>query len=238
MKPNNQPVEKQFHHDRGMVDLHSIFHTIQGEGPFTGHRSIFVRLAGCNLMCPGCDTEYTQGRKKVMPEYVVKEVQKLPEVELIVLTGGEPFRQNILPLCQVLWDAGYNIQVETNGVRPIPSELAACSSSFGATKARFSVVVSPKTHVVHESIARIAIAYKYVLQAGNVDRDGLPIQALQNKVKRRVARPTRKDIPIYINPFDEKDDTKNRLNLDTTIRSCLQHGYTMGIQLHKFLNME
>jgi len=50
---NQQPIEKQFLHPKGDLEVHSIFLTIQGEGPFTGQRAVFVRLAGCNLQCPG-----------------------------------------------------------------------------------------------------------------------------------------------------------------------------------------
>jgi len=62
---NQQKPEPRAKGDGSILDFHSMFFTIQGEGPFAGHRSIFVRLAGCNLQCPGCDTEYTQGRSVV-----------------------------------------------------------------------------------------------------------------------------------------------------------------------------
>ena len=54
MKTNTQEPEK-IDRDRHL-DVHSIFHTIQGEGPYCGHPAVFIRLAGCNLQCPGCDT--------------------------------------------------------------------------------------------------------------------------------------------------------------------------------------
>lgn len=36
-----------------------MFASIQGEGPFTGRPSIFLRLGLCNLSCAWCDTPYT-----------------------------------------------------------------------------------------------------------------------------------------------------------------------------------
>lgn len=36
-----------------------MFASIQGEGPFTGRPSVFLRLGLCNLSCAWCDTPYT-----------------------------------------------------------------------------------------------------------------------------------------------------------------------------------
>lgn len=36
-----------------------MFASIQGEGPFTGRPSVFLRLGMCNLSCAWCDTPYT-----------------------------------------------------------------------------------------------------------------------------------------------------------------------------------
>ena len=54
---NKQPIEKREPSYEGTLQVHSIFKTIQGEGPFCGTPCVFVRLAGCNLQCPACDTD-------------------------------------------------------------------------------------------------------------------------------------------------------------------------------------
>ena len=53
---NGQPIEKVQRTFDGTLEVHSIFKTIQGEGPFCGTPAVFIRLAGCNLQCPWCDT--------------------------------------------------------------------------------------------------------------------------------------------------------------------------------------
>ena len=41
-----------------MLQLAEIFYSVQGEGTWTGTPAVFVRLAGCNLSCSFCDTDY------------------------------------------------------------------------------------------------------------------------------------------------------------------------------------
>ena len=238
MKPNTQPIEKPAFREDGAVDIHSIFYTLQGEGPFSGHRAVFVRLAGCNLQCPGCDTEYTAGRKTLDIHEIsilIKEVAA-PSARkpLVVITGGEPFRQNLFPLVTNLFSEGYQVQVETNGV------LAPAKDLPVLTAAGLKVIVSPKTSRIHPIWGHYAAAFKYVLQEGNVvEEDLLPLQALMHKAAPHVARPP--DFyrgPIYVNPMDEKDPAKNQANLELVARAALRHGYIAGVQMHKYMNLE
>jgi 7-carboxy-7-deazaguanine synthase len=240
MQLNTQPVEKPAPAGRGTIDLHSIFYTLQGEGPFTGRRSVFIRLAGCNLQCPGCDTEYTQGRQEVFPEEIIyRAIKAIPahhtnRPPLIVITGGEPFRQDIFKLTTSFIAAGFPVQVETNGV------LAPANGLATMVAAGVRIVVSPKTSRIHAAWGEYAFAFKYVLQEGNVlEEDLLPIQALMHKATPHVARPPAGFRgPIYVNPMDEKDPVRNQLNLELVSRAALRHGYTAGVQLHKYLNLE
>jgi 7-carboxy-7-deazaguanine synthase len=99
-----------------------IYKSVQGESSFAGLPCIFVRLAGCNLRCSWCDSEYTfSGGKKMSQDDVFEDVQKLAPVKLVEITGGEPLLQEreVVPLMQRLLDAGYEVMIETSGERPL-----------------------------------------------------------------------------------------------------------------------
>jgi 7-carboxy-7-deazaguanine synthase len=108
--------------------LIEIYKSIQGESSFAGLPCIFVRLAGCNLRCSWCDSEYTfTGGYKLSEDEVVAEIEKLAPVRLIEFTGGEPMLQEreLVPLLSRLLDAGYELMIETSGERPLERVPAA-----------------------------------------------------------------------------------------------------------------
>lgn len=230
---NIQPTEKQYLGHLLELDVHSIFYTIQGEGPFAGERAVFVRLAGCNLQCPLCDTDYTEGRKMMEVGRIIQRVKKVGgDCPLVVITGGEPFRQNIKALVWELIHEGFRVQIETNGTLFMPD--------LPYDDRRLTIVCSPKAGKVNSNLEQFIDAYKYVLHADQVDpKDGLPTLALNHSASPRVARPHPNfSGRIYLQPVDEKDDVQNRRHLQAVIASVMKHGYTLGLQIHKIINME
>lgn len=235
---NQQPIEKQVRHSDGnTLSVHSVFHTIQGEGPFCGTPAVFIRLAGCNLQCPGCDTDYTHNRWQSTPGAVLNLILEMQQSGLVVITGGEPFRQELLPLLTVLVDAGYYVQIETNGTLE-PTDFPYCT--MPDIRTGVYVVCSPKAGKVHPKINEVASCFKYVLSHRSVhEEDGLPLTALNHPAHPHVARPP-KDFhrPIYLQPMDAYDAEENLLNQKAAIRSCMGHGYILQLQVHKIINME
>lgn len=245
---NNQPIEKRVTRTDGMLDVHSIFHTIQGEGPFAGTPCVFVRLAGCNLQCPACDTIYTTGRQHLHFKDVVQEVVNQRRgswgaSRLVVITGGEPFRQPIGPFIELLIASGFYVQVESNGALPvnqIPYFQFHPASFIGHREGAY-LVVSPKTGKLHPSAWENACAAKYVVTAdpSNMLSDGLPARALDHTANPHIARPPDGWTGlIYVQPQDDKDEGRNLANTHAAVLSSLAHGHILQLQIHKYIGVE
>lgn len=233
---NTQRPESVITSDGQTLQVHSIFSTIQGEGPFSGYPAIFIRLAGCNLQCPGCDTDYTSNKIECNIDNILESIYfeiAIREIFLIVITGGEPFRQNISPLCNVLIRNGFVVQIETNGTLRPQEKI----------NKDVKLVISPKTGSINSNLLNYDHCYKYVLQSDNINTDdGLPIKALNHSAHPHIARPqldsrTFNDL-IFLQPMDEGDPIKNKRNLDAVIKSCMEHGYILQLQIHKLIGVE
>lgn len=121
--------------------VHSLFHTLQGEGVMTGRSAVFLRFAGCNLwsgreqhrasaICRFCDTEFVGGSKYVDATALADAARTCwdeatvgPGAPYIVCTGGEPLLQLDPPLIAALQQKGFTVAVETNGTLPAPAGI-------------------------------------------------------------------------------------------------------------------
>ncbi len=95
-----------------------VFHSLQGEGRYTGVPSTFIRTSGCNLRCWFCDTPYTswapEGTDRSL-DSLVDEARR-NQSEHVVITGGEPMLFADMPdLTRRLKDDGRLITIETAG---------------------------------------------------------------------------------------------------------------------------
>lgn len=232
---NTQPIQKREFNKDGILQVHSIFRTIQGEGPFTGTPAVFIRLAGCNLQCPACDTDYTSETWPSSTDNLVTLIKKQAPSGLVVITGGEPFRQNIEPLLYKLVSHGYYVQIESNGtLQPAPVYY----SRVAHHRSGVYLVCSPKAGKIQRDVRHNACCFKYVLSHDSMlEVDGLPARALDHPCAPFVARPPY-GVDVYLQPMDSGDPETNRKNLNAVIKSCMKHGYILQLQVHKLLNME
>lgn len=118
-----------------MFKVNEIFKSIQGESTYAGLPCTFVRLAGCNLRCTYCDTNYAYYHgKELSDEEIISKIKEYG-VNCIEFTGGEPLLQEETPpLLKTLLDKGYNVLIETNG-----------SICIGCLDKRLTIIMDIKT---------------------------------------------------------------------------------------------
>lgn len=126
--------------------VNEIFYSLQGEGFWSGTPMVFVRMSGCNLRCPFCDTDH--GSYAEMDSHrIISEVRNASsECRRICITGGEPALQIDDGLVADLHEAGYSLHIETNGTMELPSGIDW-------------ITVSPKSDAVHSPAAATVLRH-------------------------------------------------------------------------------
>lgn len=99
--------------------------TIQGEGPLSGTRTLFLRLGLCDYRCSWCDSMHA-----VLPEKVKANAEYVDQVTLaqqlvtmhqkvgapwVTISGGNPLVHNCQHLVDALQEGGLKVAVETQG---------------------------------------------------------------------------------------------------------------------------
>lgn len=92
------------------------FVSINGEGPRAGELAVFIRMKGCNLRCPYCDTKWAYQSDAPCGELTAEELCAFAEgTKNVTITGGEPMLYDLEPLCAELIKRGHFVEIETNG---------------------------------------------------------------------------------------------------------------------------
>ena len=100
--------------------VHEVFHSLQGEGPFQGFPTVFVRFTGCDLRCVWCDTAHAFHEGEARSPDELLEALRAQPCRRVCLTGGEPLLQKDLPLLmRRLLDEGFQVSLETGGHRSL-----------------------------------------------------------------------------------------------------------------------
>jgi len=98
-----------------------MFYSIQGEGYFTGAPAFFIRLAGCDVGCPWCDTKESwtaQGHTILNIPAIMTEVRS-SGAKIAIVTGGEPLMHNLDLLVDAIKAEGIRAHLETSGTYPL-----------------------------------------------------------------------------------------------------------------------
>ena len=133
--------------------VNEIFYSVQAEGNYAGHAAVFIRLCGCNLQCPWCDTKYHTLGSLYTKEELEAKVDYLTHGNknaIVVFTGGEPTLQlkEEEELCK-----GYTRCIETNGTNKVPSWIDW-------------ITCSPKSDIDFKAIGRMPDEIKVVYEYG------------------------------------------------------------------------
>lgn len=107
------------------------FNSLQGEGIHAGRSAWFLRLAGCSVGCPWCDTKHSwpeaaHPRRSLTELAAEARVAAAAGAAFAVITGGEPLHHNLDDLCAGLVQAapGLPLHLETSGVDPLSGRFA------------------------------------------------------------------------------------------------------------------
>lgn len=101
-----------------------LFYSLQGEGYHTGEAAVFIRIGGCDVGCSWCDVKESwdpELHPLTKVEDIVAEVSAFPAPNVVV-TGGEPLKYDLGPLCSRLHEIGYKTFLETSGSEPLSGD--------------------------------------------------------------------------------------------------------------------
>lgn len=211
---------------------------VQGEGVQTGMAMVLLRLHGCGVGCPWCDTKETWN---FLPE---QEVATLPQalgandrftfmtaVEIIayirhacpgpkwvLVSGGEPALYDLQPLVLACQAAGYKTAVETSG-----TELGHVGAGFDW------VCVSPKMGMPGGKEVRLE-ALSVADEIKQVVGKPKDIEQLDALLAQATLKPT---VQICLQPVSQSQ-AATQLCLDVVQK----RGWRLSVQMHKYIGVQ
>lgn len=221
------------------LKVNEVFQSIQGEGAFTGVPSIFVRLQGCPVGCPWCDTQHTwtidlaneKTVNEVMqqdqdtadwfnatPDSLCKLFEELSyTAKHIVITGGEPCMYDLNDLTQMAHSKGYSTQIETSGTFE-----AKCHESTWVTLSA-KINMPGKLEVLDSVLLRANEIKHPVAMQKHIDE----LDELLTRFDK-LAQPL-----IYLQPISQQ-----KRATDLAVSVCIARNWRLSLQTHKFIGVE
>lgn len=195
------------------MKVNEIFCSLQGEGRWTGTPAVFLRLSGCNLRCHFCDTTHENGVEMSVAD-ILSAVSRFG-VKHIVITGGEPTMQINGELLTALKNAGFFVQIETNGSVELHPDLYSlidwitCSPKGAPLKLQRI----DELKVLFHGAGCDVTAYEQLIEA--------PLKG-----------------NAFLQPCDCGDPCRNREIIAATIDYILSHPvWRLSLQTHKMLDI-
>lgn len=192
------------------MKINEIFYSLQGEGFWTGTPMVFLRLAGCNLHCPFCDTEW-KSFEEMSENEILEAITQFP-THKICITGGEPCLQLTESFVNRLHQNDFTVHVESNGTIIPPPNVDW-------------LTVSPKAPFLSDGKGKLAID----------SCDELKLLYPSNPEQFSNIKATYR----FLQPIDESDPEKTRINRSATIDYICSHPeWRLSLQIHKFLKIK
>ena len=231
-----------------MISVSEIFYSLQGEGRYAGSHSVFVRLGGCNLVCPGfgdggCDSYYAvSGKYKeswtaMDADSLIAEHKKAMRFEYAhtVITGGEPTlwfsNSDFMEFATYLYEMGHNVTVETNGSREIDFSFEPYRSFVYSLSVKLSNSGEPEDKRVNIGALKAFTAnadyfFKFVL-----DEEFIKSGAAKKEIDEILEAVGVLPEAVYCMPLGA-DREGLAENAKAVFEFCLANGYSYSDRLH------
>jgi 7-carboxy-7-deazaguanine synthase len=177
-----------------MLQLAEIFYSIQGEGTWSGTPAVFVRLAGCNLACDFCDTDYALKFIASVDDIVARVRELGGECPMVILTGGEPLAQTeTLALIDALRRDGRRVHIESNGTiyADLPADVWLCVSPKERVDERMAKRADEAKLIVDDRVPEEHLALFGALPVVLLQPEGNKKRNVEIALDYALAHPTR-----------------------------------------------
>jgi 7-carboxy-7-deazaguanine synthase len=185
------------------------FFSIQGEGHWAGTPAWFIRLQGCLVGCSWCDSKSTWalGQRTTALADILRGLPY--DARHVVVTGGEPFEQNIRRLLTCLWNEGRSVQIETSG----------CYDVYGPGW----ITISPK---FFKPLSRQALKQANEIKQVVASPDDI------DRLREEVLPHVNQFVPVYLQPVSNGSRA-----IKWCVEACKRYGYKLSLQTHKLIGV-
>lgn len=220
---------------------------LQGEGPNLGKKMILLRLFGCNVQCPACDSYHTwragdlaPTRKKVplteLVPFLVNELRSTG-TDRILISGGEPqLHQESIRVLIIAMESYYGLgikyDIETTGERSwelLQEHFSNIQFNLSPKIGALSPKNIPSEHqffttTLQEYRHRLHYVLKVVVRKEQAEQDLSAIQEFASKYAIPSSR-------IYLMPFGT---TKDQIidECEFWIPKAFELGYEVSPRMH------